>query len=152
DRRRRGKPSSSRPVDDGARKPQRPREAYPHGTAPRGRAEDPRRTEPGLRRQSRAYPANRGPRIREVAGGASEASRRAAPASGGLALLVGDLRRALGEFLALPLLFRTVLNLIVRRNIVRSPCTPLAQGLRRAGGAVDRRLVLDLAVELGADN
>ena len=63
------------------------REAYPDGAPSRGRAEDAGGTEPGLRRQPGADPADRGPRLREAAGGFVASCRRAAAASGRLGAL-----------------------------------------------------------------
>ena len=132
--------------------PQRSREAYPDGAPPCRRAEDARGAEPGLWRQPRAHPADRGARVREAPGGAAAPCRRAAAASGGLASLVGDLRGGLGQLLAFPLLLRAVLDLVVGCDIVRRPGAARPERLRRSGRAVLRRLVLDLAVELGAEH
>ena len=47
--------------------PQRPREAYPHRAAAGRRAQDARGSEPGLQRQPRTHPPDRGARVREIA-------------------------------------------------------------------------------------
>ena len=62
--------------------PQRPREAHPDRTAADRRAEDARGPEPGLRRQPRAHPPDRGAGVREAAGGVAQAGRRASAAGG----------------------------------------------------------------------
>ena len=86
DRRGPGEQGPPRPADGRAREPQRPREAHPDGTPPRRRAQDARGAEPGLRRQPRAHPPDRGTGVREAAGGAASAGGRAAAASAPLSL------------------------------------------------------------------
>ena len=71
-------PGPPRSAGRGDGQPQRAREAHPDRAAPDRRAEDARGTEPGLRRQPRAHPPDRGPRVREAAEGADEPRRRAA--------------------------------------------------------------------------
>jgi RNA polymerase sigma-32 factor len=60
---------------------QRPREAHPDRAAPVGRPEDAGGAQPGLRRQPRAHPPDRGARVREAAEGADEPRRRAQAAA-----------------------------------------------------------------------
>ena len=97
DRRGPGKPGPSRPADGRAGDAQRPREAHPDGAPPDRRAEDARGAEPGLWRQPRTHPPDRGPRVREAAVGAAPPRRREAAAAGGLSLLfVSDLGRGGG--------------------------------------------------------
>ena len=60
--------------------------------------------------------------------------------------------RGLGQPLAFALLFGPILDLVVGRDIVRRPGAAVAHRLGRAGRAVLRGLVLDLAVELGTEN
>ena len=115
--------------------PQRPREAHPDGAPPGRRAEDARGAEPGLWRQPRAHPADRGARVREAAGGAAAPRRRAAAASGRLALLLRDLWARPGSASRLPALFRPVLDLVVGRDIVGRPGAAFAHRLGRAGRA-----------------
>ena len=83
-RRGRGKPGPPRPAGDRAGKPQRAREAHPDGAPPGRRAQDARGAEPGLWRQPRAHPPDRGARVREAPGRAAAPRRRAAAAAGGL--------------------------------------------------------------------
>jgi RNA polymerase sigma-32 factor len=75
-------PGPPRPAGRGAGQPQRPREAHPDRAAADRRAQDARGAEPGLRRQPRAHPPDRGARVREAAGGADPPGRRAAAAAG----------------------------------------------------------------------
>ena len=72
---------SPRPAGRGDGQPQRPREAHPDRAAPGRRAQDARGSEPGLWRQPRAHPPDRGARVREAAGGADPAGRRAKAAA-----------------------------------------------------------------------
>ena len=83
-----GEPGSPRPADRRDGVAQRSREAHPDGAAPGRRAEDARGAEPGLWRQPRAHPPDRGARVREIAGGAAAPRGRAQAASGGLSLTV----------------------------------------------------------------
>src|SRR6185503_4058811 len=138
DRRGRGDQGPPRPADERSRKPERPREAHPDGTPARRRAEDAGGTEPGLRRQPRAHPPDRGPGVREAAGSAIAPRRRTPPASGRLALLLSHLRRGLGEALAFTLLFRAVLDRFVGCDIVGGPGAPISQRVGGAGGRVLR--------------
>ena len=59
---------------------QRARAPHPDRAAADRRAQDARGAEPGLRRQPRAHPPDRGPGVREAAEGADEPRRRAAAA------------------------------------------------------------------------
>ena len=61
--------------------PQRAREAHPDRAPPDRRAQDARGTEPGLWRQPRARPPDRGARVREAAEGDDAPRRREAAAS-----------------------------------------------------------------------
>ncbi len=100
---------------------QRPREAYPDGAPPCRRAQDARGAEPGLWRQPRAHPPDRGSSVREAPGFASSPCRRTAFASRSLAFLLCDLGRCAGQIGALALLFRAILNRVVSRDIIGRP-------------------------------
>ena len=119
---------------------QRSREAHPDGAPPRRRAEDARGAQPGLWRQPRAHPPDRGSRVREACRRRCCGSRASAAASGGLALLVRDFGRGLGQLLAFALLFRPVLHLVVGRDIVRRP------GAARRPSGSGEPVVLSFAV------
>jgi RNA polymerase sigma factor (sigma-70 family) len=69
--------------------PERPREAHPGRAAAGGRSEDAGGAQPGLWRQPRAYPPDRGAGIREAAGLADEACGRARLLAGVLTLVAG---------------------------------------------------------------
>src|SRR6185437_3911634 len=99
----------------------------------------------------RQAPCERNSLVEEV--GQDGAQRRilercAAVPRGSASRELPDCRRRLLAFS----LFGPVLNRIIGGDIVGSPGPALTEGLRRAGRAVLCGLVLDLAVELRADD
>src|SRR5690606_31141822 len=95
-RNRRGGRGSASPARDAHRsdgEPQRPREAHSHRTAPDRQPADARRAEPALRRQPRAYPADRGARFGEAAEGDAAHSRRKAAPGGLIGRVISSWKR-----------------------------------------------------------
>ncbi|CAA9515222.1 MAG: RNA polymerase sigma factor RpoH, partial [uncultured Sphingomonadaceae bacterium] len=79
---RRGEAGASRVADRGDGRAERPREVHPDRAAVGGRPQDAGGAQPGLRRQPRAHPPDRGARVREAAEVADQHRGRAAAASG----------------------------------------------------------------------